>query len=76
MLSNVRLANTIRAMDYHISYEHSSKGEPQAFVGHVPSQLVEGVPVNAPRALLPQYIAAIILQRSPSIERIRNLRIL
>lgn len=63
-------------MDYHVSYEFSKKDEPQVFVGHVPSQLVEGVPANAPRALLPQYISALILQRSPSIGRIRNLRIL
>ncbi|WP_133666029.1 hypothetical protein [Paraburkholderia sp. BL10I2N1] len=36
-------------------------------------QLVTDVPATVPRALLPEFIAALIRQRSPRI-RIRNLR--
>ncbi|ONC71217.1 hypothetical protein [Burkholderia pseudomallei] len=63
-------------MDYRVSYEHSLKSEPDAFIVQVPSQLVQDVPGNIPRALLPEYINDLILQRSPTIGRIRNLRIL
>jgi hypothetical protein len=42
----------------------------------VPAQIVEDVPANVPRALLPEFIARLILQRSPRIGRIRNLRVL
>ncbi|KGX30604.1 hypothetical protein AQ808_20700 [Burkholderia pseudomallei] len=63
-------------MDYRVSYEHSLKSEPEAFIVQVPSQLVQGVPGNIPRALLPEFITDLILQRSPTIGRIRNLRIL
>lgn len=63
-------------MDYRISYEHSLKSEPDAFIVQVPSQLVQEVPGNIPRALLPEYITDLILQRSPTIGRIRNLRII
>lgn len=63
-------------MNYRVSYEHSLKSEPDAFIVQVPSQLVGGVPANIPRALLPEYITDLILQRSPTIGRIRNLRIL
>jgi hypothetical protein len=44
------------AMDYRVSYEHSLKNKPDEFIVHVPSQLVENVPANVPRALLPEYI--------------------
>jgi hypothetical protein len=63
-------------MDYRVSYEHSLKREPDAFIVQVPTQLVEGVPPEVPRALLPEYITNLILERSPSIGKIRNLRVL
>ncbi|QCP51822.1 hypothetical protein FAZ95_16785 [Trinickia violacea] len=63
-------------MDYRVSYEHSLKSAPAAFIVQVPSQLVQDVPADIPRELLPEYITDLILQRSPTIGRIRNLRIL
>ena len=63
-------------MDYRVSYEHSLQNKPDEFIVHVPSQLVEGVPPNVPRALLPEYITELILKRSPQIGKIRYLRIL
>jgi len=42
----------------------------------IASQVVEDVPANIPRALLPEYITELILSRSPQIGKIRNLRIL
>ncbi|CAB4048544.1 hypothetical protein [Paraburkholderia phenoliruptrix] len=63
-------------MDYRVSYEHSLQSDPDAFIVQVPSQLVEGIPPNIPRALLPEYITERIRQRSPTIGHIRNLRIL
>ncbi|PQV52171.1 hypothetical protein B0G83_104391 [Paraburkholderia sp. BL21I4N1] len=63
-------------MDYRVSYEHSLKSEPEAFIAQVSSQLVGGVPGNIPRALLPEYITELILRRSPTIGRIRHLRVL
>jgi hypothetical protein len=63
-------------MDYRVSYEHSLQNRPDEFIVHVPSQLVEDVPPNVPRALLPEYITELILKRSPQIGRIRYLRVL
>ena len=63
-------------MDYRVSYEHSLKNQPDEFIVHVPSQLVEGVPANVPRALVPEYITELILKRSSKIGRIRHTRIL
>ncbi|MFP3569875.1 hypothetical protein [Paraburkholderia sp. SIMBA_030] len=63
-------------MDYRVSYEHSLKSDPDAFIVQVPSQFVGGIPGNIPRALLPEYIAELILNRSPTIGNIRNLRVL
>jgi hypothetical protein len=63
-------------MDYRVSYEHSLKNAPNEFIVQVPSQLVEDIPANVPRALLPEYITDLILTRSPQIGRIRYLRIL
>lgn len=63
-------------MDYRVSYEHSLKSVPDAFIVWVPLQVVDGIPANVPAALLPEYIADLILQRSPTIGRIRNLRVL
>lgn len=63
-------------MDYRVSYEHSLKNDPDEFIVNVPSQLVEGVPANLPRALLPEYITELILKRSPQMGKIRYLRIL
>lgn len=63
-------------MDYRVSYEHSLKNAPDVFIVQVPSQLVEGIPANMPRALLPEYITDLILKRSPRIGKIRYLRML
>jgi hypothetical protein len=63
-------------MDILVSYEHSLASAPEEFIVHVPSQLVNNVPANVPRALLPEYVANLIVERSPSIGKIRNLRIL
>jgi hypothetical protein len=63
-------------MDYRVSYEHSLKNAPDEFIVHVPSQLVGDIPANVPRVLLPEYIADLILKRSPQIGKIRYLRIL
>jgi hypothetical protein len=63
-------------MEIRVSYEHSLATAPEEFIVHVPSQLVTDVPANVPRALLPEFIANLIVERSPTIGRIRNLRIL
>jgi hypothetical protein len=63
-------------MQCRISYEYSLKAAPENFVVHVPSQLVDGIPANIPRALLPEYIADLLRQRSSGIGRIRNLWVL
>ncbi|VWD36467.1 hypothetical protein BCO18430_06422 [Burkholderia contaminans] len=47
-------------MDHRVSYEHSLKSEPNAFIVQVPSQLVQDVPGDIPRALLPEYITDLI----------------
>ncbi|WP_168787325.1 hypothetical protein [Paraburkholderia aromaticivorans] len=49
-------------MDICVSYEYSHASDPRAYIATVPKQLVTGVPPNIPRALLPEYIAAVILQ--------------
>ncbi|MGF6998284.1 hypothetical protein P3T25_006665 [Paraburkholderia sp. GAS32] len=63
-------------MDYRVTYEHSLAAAPDDFIVHVPSQMIGGVPATVPRALLPEFVTSLILERSPSIGRIRNLRIL
>lgn len=63
-------------MEYRVSYEHSLASAPDDYIVHVPSQLVDDIPANIPRALLPEYIADRIQQRSPQIGKIRSLRIL
>ena len=63
-------------MDYLVSYEHSLASAPEEFIAKVPSQLVEGVPANIPRALLPEFISDLILKRSVRIGKIRKLRLL
>ena len=63
-------------MNYHVAYEHSLKIAPDDFVVKVSAQVVEDVPANIPRALLPEFITEIILSRSPQIGKIRNLQIL
>jgi hypothetical protein len=62
-------------MDYRVSYEHSLASAPEDFIAKVPSQLVEGVPANIPRALLPEFISDLILKRSVRIGKIRKLRL-
>ena len=54
-------------MDYRVSYEHSLKNAPDDFIVHVSSQIVEDVPANVPRALLPEYMTDLILKRSRQI---------
>ncbi|OXC71742.1 hypothetical protein [Caballeronia sordidicola] len=63
-------------MDYHVSYEHSLASAPDDYITKVPSQVVEGVPANIARALLPEYITDLILKRSVRIGKIRHLRII
>jgi len=63
-------------MQYRVAYEHSLRSAPDDFIVHVPSQLVDDIPANIPRALLPDYITDIILKRSSQIAKIRNLRVL
>jgi hypothetical protein len=63
-------------MDYRVSYEHSLASAPEDFIAKVPSQLVEGVPANIPRALLPVFISDLIRKRSVRIGKIRKLRLL
>ena len=63
-------------MDYQVTYEHSLATAPDEFIVHVPSQVVRDIPDDIPRALLPEYIATLIAQRSPAIGKIRNLKIL
>jgi hypothetical protein len=59
-------------------YEHSLQNKPDEFIVHVPSQLVENIPANLPRALLPEYITDLIQSARPKSGRsgIRHLRIL
>ena len=63
-------------MDYRVSYEHSLASAPEDFIAKAPSQLVEGVPANIPRALLPEFISDLIRKRSVRIGKIRKLRLL
>ena len=66
----------INKMDYRVTYEHSLAAAPNDFIVHVPAQVVGDVPATVPRALLPEFVTNLILTRSPTIGRIRNLRIL
>ena len=63
-------------MEIRVAYEHSLASAPEEFIVQVPSQLVTDIPANVPRALLPEFIASLIVERSPAIGKIRNLRIL
>jgi hypothetical protein len=63
-------------MEYRVSYEHSLASAPNDYIVKVPSQIVDDVPANIPRALLPEFIMDLILQRSPRIGKIRHMRIL
>jgi hypothetical protein len=62
-------------MEIRVSYEHSLASSPDQFIVQVPSQLVSDVPAGIPRALLPEYLTDLIIKRSPTIGKIRNLRI-
>jgi len=64
------------SMEIRVAYEHSLATAPEEFIVQVPSQLVTDIPANVPRALLPEFIANLIVERSPAIGKIRNLRIL
>ncbi|HWT36477.1 MAG TPA: hypothetical protein VN289_09350 [Paraburkholderia sp.] len=63
-------------MDYRVTYEHSLATAPDDFIVNVPSQLVSDVPSNIPKALLPEVIEKLILERSPRMGKIRNLRLI
>jgi len=63
-------------MEYRVSYEHILASSPDDFIARVASQLVDNVPAIIPRALLPEFIADLILERSPQIGRIRYMRVL
>lgn len=63
-------------MEIRVAYEHSLASAPEEFIVQVPSQLVTDIPANVPRALLPEFITNLIVERSPSIGKIRNLPIL
>ncbi|MFT0170481.1 hypothetical protein ACLKMY_15900 [Paraburkholderia mimosarum] len=63
-------------MEIRVSYEHSLASAPEEFIVLVPSQVIADVPANLPRALLPEYLVNLIVERSPSIGKIRNLKIL
>jgi hypothetical protein len=68
---------SITEMDIRVSYEHSlASSSPDDFIVLVPSQMICDVPATIPRALLPEYVANLLRERSPSIGRIRNLRVL
>jgi len=54
-------------MDYRVGYENSLASAPHDSIVQVRSLLVEDVPANIPRALLPEFIANLILSRSPQI---------
>ena len=63
-------------MEYRVSYEHSLASAPNDFISIIPGQTVCDVPANVPRALLSEFIRNLILDRSPGIGKIRNLRVL
>ncbi|MEM5426763.1 hypothetical protein [Paraburkholderia ferrariae] len=63
-------------MEIRVAYEHSLASAPEEFIVQVPSQFVTDIPANVPRALLPEFISGLIVERSPTIGKIRNLRIL
>ncbi len=63
-------------MEIRVSYEHSLASAPDDFIVNVPAQTIPDVPANVPRALLPEFVTKLIVERSPSIGKIRNLRIL
>lgn len=63
-------------MEIRVAYEHSLASAPEEFIVQVPAQLVTDIPANVPRALLPEFVASLIIERSPTIGKIRNLRIL
>ncbi len=63
-------------MEIRVAYEHSLASAPEEFIVLVPSQLVTDIPANVPRALLPEFITGLIVERSPTIGKIRNLMIL
>ena len=59
-----------------VSYEQSLTSALDDYIAKVLSQVVEDVPANTSRALLPEDITNPILKRSARIGKIRHLRIL
>ncbi|WP_413196588.1 hypothetical protein [Pararobbsia alpina] len=63
-------------MNYRVTYEHSLSTAPDDFIVHVPVQVVSDVPEGIQREELPNVITKLILERSPRMGKIRNLRVL
>lgn len=63
-------------MQILVAYGHSLTDAPDDFIVRVPSQFIDDVPANIPPVLLPEYVTNLILQRSPQIGKVRNLRLL
>ncbi|CAN7795873.1 hypothetical protein LJR034_004079 [Caballeronia sp. LjRoot34] len=61
--------------EYQVRVEHIQASAPCDHIACVPSQVVEDVPANHPRAPLPEYITDLILKHSTRIGKIRHLRI-
>ncbi len=63
-------------MNYQVTYEHSLATAPDDYIVLVPVQVVSDVPDGVAREALPDVIAKLILERSPRMGKIRNLRVL
>lgn len=63
-------------MNYRVSYEHSLATAPDEFIVKVPVQVVSDVPEGIQREELADVIAKLILERSPRMGKIRNMRVL
>lgn len=63
-------------MNYRVTYEHSLATSPDDYIVQVPVQVVSDVPDNVPREELPNAITRLILERSPRMGKIRNLKVL
>lgn len=63
-------------MNYRVSYEHSLASAPDSYIVHVPEQIVTDVPDGIFREELPEALTNLILERSPRMGKIRNLKVL
>jgi hypothetical protein len=76
MRSGHRESNGIQTMNYRVTYEHSLQNAPDEFIVQVPVQVVSDVPENVRREELADFITKLILERSPGMGKIRNMRVL